>query len=56
LPIIPPKLMEGHDVLWRDIAAIATLVALRVAAPAFAPQRYLVRVTSFGPTQRGKKQ
>ena len=48
LPFILPTLMEGHDVLWGDIAAIATLGALPVIALAFALQRYLVRGLSFG--------
>lgn len=48
LPVILPTLMEGHDVLWGDIAAIATLAALPVVALAFALQRYLVRGLSFG--------
>jgi multiple sugar transport system permease protein len=48
LPFILPVLMEGHDVLWGDIAAIATLGALPVIVLAFALQRYLVRGLSFG--------
>jgi multiple sugar transport system permease protein len=48
LPFILPVLMEGHDVLWGDIAAIATLGALPVAILAFALQKYLVRGLSFG--------
>ncbi len=48
LPVILPTLMEGHDVLWGDIAAIATLAAIPVVALAFALQRYLVRGLSFG--------
>jgi ABC-type glycerol-3-phosphate transport system permease component len=48
LPFILPTLMEGYDVLWDDIAAIATLGALPVIALAFALQRYLVRGLSFG--------
>lgn len=48
LPVILPTLMEGHDVLWGDIAAIATLAALPVVVLAFAMQRYLVRGLSFG--------
>jgi multiple sugar transport system permease protein len=48
LPFILPVLMEGHDVLWGDIAAIATLGALPVVILAFALQRYLVRGLSFG--------
>jgi ABC-type glycerol-3-phosphate transport system permease component len=40
--------MEGHDVLWGDIAAIATLGALPVVLLAFALQKYLVRGLSFG--------
>jgi multiple sugar transport system permease protein len=48
LPFILPVLMEGHDVLWGDIAAIATLGALPVIVLAFALQKYLVRGLSFG--------
>ena len=48
LPVILPTLMEGHDVRWGAIAAIATLAALPVAILAFALQRYLVRGLSFG--------
>ncbi len=48
LPFILPTLMEGHNVLWGDIAAIATLGALPVVALAFVLQRYLVRGLSFG--------
>jgi multiple sugar transport system permease protein len=48
LPVILPTLMEGHDVRWGAIAAIATLAALPVAVLAFALQRYLVRGLSFG--------
>jgi len=48
LPFILPVLMEGHDVLWGDIAAIATLGALPVVVLAFALQKYLVRGLSFG--------
>lgn len=48
LPFILPVLMEGHDVLWGDIAAIATLGALPVVLLAFALQKYLVRGLSFG--------
>jgi multiple sugar transport system permease protein len=48
LPFILPVLMEGHDVLWGDIAAIATLGALPVVILAFALQKYLVRGLSFG--------
>ena len=48
LPFILPVLMEGHDVLWGDIAAIATLGALPVIVLAFLLQRYLVRGLSFG--------
>ena len=48
LPFILPVLMEGHDVLWGDIAAIATFGALRVVILAFALQKYLVRGLSFG--------
>jgi multiple sugar transport system permease protein len=48
LPFILPTLMEGHDVLWGDIAAIATLGALPVVVLAFVLQRYLVRGLSFG--------
>lgn len=43
LPFILPVLMEGHDILWGDIAAIATLGALPVVILAFALQKYLVR-------------
>jgi ABC-type glycerol-3-phosphate transport system permease component len=39
LPFILPTLMAGHDVLWGDIAAIATSGALPVIALAFALQR-----------------
>lgn len=48
LPFILPVLMEGHDILWGDIAAIATLGALPVIILAFALQKYLVRGLSFG--------
>ena len=48
LPFILPVLMEGHDVLWGDIAAIATLGSLPVVLLAFALQKYLVRGLSFG--------
>jgi multiple sugar transport system permease protein len=48
LPFILPTLMEGHNVLWGDIAAIAALGALPVVVLAFALQRYLVRGLSFG--------
>lgn len=48
LPFILPVLMEGHDILWGDIAAIATLGALPVVVLAFALQKYLVRGLSFG--------
>ena len=48
LPFILPVLMEGHNVLWGDIAALATLGALPVVLLAFALQRYLVRGLSFG--------
>jgi len=48
LPFILPVLMEGHDVLWGDIAAIATIGALPVVVLAFALQKYLVRGLSFG--------
>lgn len=48
LPVILPTLMEGHDVRWGAIAAIATLAALPVVILAFALQRYLVRGLSFG--------
>jgi multiple sugar transport system permease protein len=48
LPFILPVLMEGHDVLWGDIAAIATLGAVPVVLLAFALQKYLVRGLSFG--------
>lgn len=48
LPFILPVLMEGHDVLWGDIAAIATIGALPVVILAFALQKYLVRGLSFG--------
>ena len=48
LPFILPVLMEGHDVLWGDIAAIATLGAMPVVILAFALQKYLVRGLSFG--------
>lgn len=48
LPFILPTLMESHDILWGDIAAIATLGALPPIIVAFALQRYLVRGLSFG--------
>ncbi|MGH7121810.1 MAG: carbohydrate ABC transporter permease [Acetobacteraceae bacterium] len=48
LPVILPTLMEGHDVRWGAIAALATIAALPVIALAFALQRYLVRGLSFG--------
>lgn len=48
LPFILPTLMEGHNVLWGDIAAIATLGAVPVVVLAFVLQRYLVRGLSFG--------
>jgi len=40
--------MESHNILWGDIAAIATIGALPVVIVAFALQRYLVRGLSFG--------
>jgi multiple sugar transport system permease protein len=48
LPVILPTLMEGHDIRWGSIAAIATIAALPVIVLAFALQRYLVRGLSFG--------
>lgn len=48
LPVILPTLMEGHDIRWGAIAALATIAALPVIALAFALQRYLVRGLSFG--------
>ncbi len=48
LPVILPTLMEGHDIRWGSIAAIATIAALPVIALTFALQRYLVRGLSFG--------
>ena len=48
LPFILPTLMEGLNVLWGDIAAIATLGALPVGILVFILQRYLVRGLSFG--------
>jgi multiple sugar transport system permease protein len=48
LPFILPTLMESHNILWGDIAAIATIGALPVVIIAFALQRYLVRGLSFG--------
>ncbi|MDA8048820.1 MAG: carbohydrate ABC transporter permease [Rhodospirillales bacterium] len=48
LPVILPTLMEGHDIRWGSIAAIATIAAVPVIALAFALQRYLVRGLSFG--------
>lgn len=48
LPFILPTLMESHNILWGDIAAIATIGALPVVIVAFLLQRYLVRGLSFG--------
>ncbi len=48
LPFILPTLMESHNILWGDIAAIATLGALPPIIVAFALQKYLVRGLSFG--------
>jgi len=48
LPVILPTLMEGHDIRWGSIAAIATIAALPVTVLAFCLQRYLVRGLSFG--------
>ncbi|HUC16388.1 MAG TPA: carbohydrate ABC transporter permease [Acetobacteraceae bacterium] len=48
LPVILPTLMEGHDIRWGSIAAIASIAALPVICLAFALQRYLVRGLSFG--------
>jgi multiple sugar transport system permease protein len=48
LPFILPTLMEGHNVLWGDIAAIATIAAMPVIVIAFILQKYLVRGLSFG--------
>ncbi|MDA8194863.1 MAG: carbohydrate ABC transporter permease [Thermaerobacter sp.] len=48
LPYILPTLMEGHYVLWGDIAAIATLAVVPIVVLAFVLQRYLVRGLSFG--------
>jgi multiple sugar transport system permease protein len=48
LPFILPTLMEGHNVLWGDIAAIATIGAMPVIVLAFILQKYLVRGLSFG--------
>jgi multiple sugar transport system permease protein len=48
LPVILPTLMEGHDIRWGSIAAIATIAAVPVAVVAFCLQRYLVRGLSFG--------
>jgi ABC-type sugar transport system ATPase subunit len=48
LPFILPTLMEGHNVLWGDIAAIATIAAMPVIIIAFILQKYLVRGLSFG--------
>jgi multiple sugar transport system permease protein len=52
LPYILPTLMEGHYVLWGDIAAIAMIASVPVIVLAFLLQRYLVRGLSFG-TVRG---
>jgi len=48
LPYILPTLMEGHYVLWGDIAAIAMIASAPVIVLAFVLQRYLVRGLSFG--------
>ncbi len=42
------SLMEGHDVLRGDIAAIAALGALALIVVAFVLQKYQVRGLSFG--------
>lgn len=55
LPVILPTLMEGHDVLWGDIGAIATLGALPVIVLAFLLQRYLVRGLSFGTIRENRR-
>jgi ABC-type sugar transport system ATPase subunit len=48
LPFFLPTLTEGHNVLWGDIAAIATIGAIPVIVLAFILQKYLVRGLSFG--------
>lgn len=48
LPYILPTLMEGHYVLWGDIAAIATVAVIPIVILAFLLQKYLVRGLSFG--------
>ena len=48
LPCILPTLMEGHNALWGDIAAIATIGAMPVIVLAFILDKYLVRGLSFG--------
>ncbi len=48
LPVILPTLMEGHDIRWGSIAAMATVAAAPVVLIAFILQRYLVRGLSFG--------
>jgi predicted ABC-type transport system involved in lysophospholipase L1 biosynthesis ATPase subunit len=48
LPFILPTLIEGHSVLWGDIAAIATIGAMPVIVLAFILRKYRVRGLSFG--------
>lgn len=48
LPVILPTLMEGHDIRWGSIAAMASVAAVPVVLIAFVLQRYLVRGLSFG--------
>jgi ABC-type maltose transport system permease subunit len=48
LPFILPNLMEGHNVLWGDIAAIAMMGAMPVIVLAFILEKYLVCGLSFG--------
>ena len=60
LPFILPVLMEGHNVLWGDIAAIATLGALPVVILAFVLQNtscaacLSAQCTSNPPSGRGE--
>lgn len=48
LPFIIPTLMEGHDVKWGHIGAIATIATIPMVLLTFALQRYLIRGMSFG--------
>lgn len=48
LPFVIPTLMEGHDVKWGHIGAIATLAAAPIIILTFMLQKYLIRGMSFG--------